>query len=578
MAEENKDPELIVIDTEETSGEGKSTQQNQGGGGDDGKDGGDGGDDGQDGNGGEGEEENGKGKGDGDGEGEGGEEEGEGEGEQESDEDGEDESEGEEQGELVGIIKKDSEFRGGIGEYEYEGKENEDSEEGEEPIKIYNQDIVVSLGVRDYVHSDDTVDFYYGDKLIKRAQIVGKFRINKENPTTSEVDLVWTDEEGIEKKDRRLISDIDYVYLANEQDVVIFEIDNRFFEEVGVIVENRKLDEEGRWFVNEIGKSQDDESWIKRNGFALIGDKVEFTLVTADGDDEHRIGVVESIIRGNSKQRNKVTIEDERTSGVYKLDISSIVRLIESEEEMPQEDPYEVFNSLSWQIINEITQRFKDLGVFPFVEEDAKSNGNLGIFTFLNTHLPTSMNRILRFLMKIDGKTVEVLENKYQTTLAEVKELDTLTAKSILRETINNPNYLDPHKAFGTVLYDCFDELGVFGMVNTEIFKPIEGKDVAVEVSVFRDKDVLTVMSAVGGKNSTFVQDIMFGGGKNLIKFALWQDHRTERINELYNFIMFLRVASEQRKVGKKVTEYPEINNELSVLYINQLKALENAI
>jgi hypothetical protein len=98
-------------------------------------------------------------------------------------------------------------------------------------------------------------------------------------------------------------------------------------------------------------------------------------------------------------------------------------------------------------------------------------------------------------------------------------------------------------------------------------------------LSVFRNGDNLTVYynnaDQNGTENYTFIQQIMFGNSKNFIKFAMWKETRTENIQGLYDFLYFVVSACREEK---KVTKYPDINKEIGTIYLQQLKALENAI
>ena len=75
--------------------------------------------------------------------------------------------------------------------------------------------------------------------------------------------------------------------------------------------------------------------------------------------------------------------------------------------------------------------------------------------------------------------------------------------------------------------------------------------------------------------NYTFMQQIMFGSSKNFIKFAMWKENRTENIDSLYRFLSF--VVSASRDI-EGFAKYPDINKEIVTIYLQQLKALENAI
>ena len=75
------------------------------------------------------------------------------------------------------------------------------------------------------------------------------------------------------------------------------------------------------------------------------------------------------------------------------------------------------------------------------------------------------------------------------------------------------------------------------------------------------------------------MQDIMFGERKNIIKFDLWENHRYEKIEELYDFLEFVVSASRLVDDGdKSIVDYEEINTEIANIYNTQLKALQNAI
>ena len=55
----------------------------------------------------------------------------------------------------------------------------------------------------------------------------------------------------------------------------------------------------------------------------------------------------------------------------------------------------------------------------------------------------------------------------------------------------------------------------------------------------------------------------------------MWKEQRAENVNILYTFLSFIVSAS---RIDEKATKYPEINKEIGTIYLQQLKALENAV
>ena len=192
--------------------------------------------------------------------------------------------------------------------------------------------------------------------------------------------------------------------------------------------------------------------------------------------------------------------------------------------------------------------------------------------SFYYCHLSPSLMKAVSFFTKFEGRTAEDIENNFQTTIAEVREFDREVAKNLLRYIQNSGNAFDPDYGFSTILYDAFNKLGVFAMLNVEINLP---NDATTTASVFRNEDMLTVYFKDKGVNCTFIQQIMFGNSKNFIKFALWKEQRTESILELYVFLAFVVAAS---RLTENAAKYPDINKEIGTIYLQQLKALENAV
>jgi hypothetical protein len=165
-----------------------------------------------------------------------------------------------------------------------------------------------------------------------------------------------------------------------------------------------------------------------------------------------------------------------------------------------------------------------------------------------------------------------------------MKEFDREVAKMVLSYIQTNGYYFSPQTAYSHLLYDKFNALNVFTFKNTKIHAE---DDNTYFVSIANDNDYLTVYSKVP---STFVQNIVFGSTKNIVKFALWENRNASNkktedkkeedyadIDRLYSFLEFFIGSVAKKQEGARVEEHEDINEELTSIYIKQLKALQNA-
>ena len=223
-----------------------------------------------------------------------------------------------------------------------------------------------------------------------------------------------------------------------------------------------------------------------------------------------------------------------------------------------------MFESITSSIMKNIIEEFSSKGVMPISKHD-----------FYYCHLSPSLRKSVLFCDSADGSTAQGIEIDFDTTIDDIRDFDKEVAKSLLRYIQNSGNIFDTDYGFSTILYNSFQELGIFNMTNTLVKIPNDDNG----VSVFRNGDALTVYynnaDQNGAENYTFIQQIMFGNSKNFIKFAMWKETRTENIQILYDFLYFVVSACREEK---KVTKYPDINKEIGTIYLQQLKALENAI
>ena len=257
----------------------------------------------------------------------------------------------------------------------------------------------------------------------------------------------------------------------------------------------------------------------------------------------------------------KIKLETPQGSFSKTVGLSSILRVLFKEDESPQQN---VFESITSSIMGNVITEFENRGVMP----------SLGSFYFC--HLPPSLRKSVLYCDRANGSTEEQIEVDFSTTIDEMRLFDREVAKTLLKHIQNNGNMFDTEYAFSTILYNCFSELSVFNMPNTVIRIPSNSERKQV-VSISRNGDFLTVYyeDANEFKTYTFLQQIMFNSSKNFIKFAMWKEQRTENIQLLYNFLYFIVSACREEK---KVIDYPEVNKEIGLIYLQQLKALENAV
>ena len=220
-----------------------------------------------------------------------------------------------------------------------------------------------------------------------------------------------------------------------------------------------------------------------------------------------------------------------------------------------------LFKSTTVQILNQIKEDFTKKGVFPTEE-----------YVFWQHHLPTSLHKAVRTMQRANDTGKEYLAKEFESTFDEMEALDEQIAKTLLSYIMTNGNIFDPQTAYGVLLYNALNNLGVFDMTNTEL----EYADDCV-ISVFRNRDSLFVYQDQYANK--FFYEIMFGESKNIIKFALWKDYKTEKIDELYGFLEFLDWTKERKiKNTPNTVRFPEYNEKIGNLYLLQLKALSNAI
>jgi hypothetical protein len=197
-------------------------------------------------------------------------------------------------------------------------------------------------------------------------------------------------------------------------------------------------------------------------------------------------------------------------------------------------------------------------------------------FDFLHCHLSPSLRKSIAYCERVNNFTADDIESVLSTSIETMRDFDKEVAKSLLRYMQDSGNIFDPDYAFSTILYNAFKDIGVFNMVNTVLQMPSDTTE--TKISIFRNGDTLTVYSEskeLMYENYTFMQQIMFGSSKNFIKFAMWKEKRTENIDFLYRFLSF--VVSASRDI-EGFAKYPDINKEIGTIYLQQLKALENAI
>jgi len=262
----------------------------------------------------------------------------------------------------------------------------------------------------------------------------------------------------------------------------------------------------------------------------------------------------------------------ETAGGVYSVVVDKVLKAIpsgksdkerkeEKEKEEKQKDDG-LFHSLSVVLVKDVVEIFKAKGLFPGTED-----------TFLVCHFPRRIYSIYNKILLQDGLNNAELIERTGSGLEDYRGLDRYLAKMILKQFQTAAYYYDPEYAFDNILYDNLAVLNVFNSKNVLVKRP-NSADI---VSVFRNENTLTVNSVISG--NTFLEDIIFGERKNIVKFGLWKNHKYEKIQELYNFLEF--VVSTSRLVSdedKNVLEYDDINNEIAKIYNNQLKALENAV
>lgn len=163
-------------------------------------------------------------------------------------------------------------------------------------------------------------------------------------------------------------------------------------------------------------------------------------------------------------------------------------------------------------MIKDVVEIFKTKGLAPPTED-----------TFLVCHFPRRIYSIYKKLLIQDGLNDAELMERTGSSLEDFRELDKYLAKMILKQFQIAGYYYDPAHAFDNILYDNLKVLNVFNAKNVLVKRP----DSADTISVFRDGKTLSVHSNILGY--TFLEDIIFGERKNIVKFGLWKNHRYEK-------------------------------------------------
>jgi len=309
-------------------------------------------------------------------------------------------------------------------------------------------------------------------------------------------------------------------------------------------------------------KKGDEETQLHRMDFVLMGDSVAYY----DNNSTMQIEEVEQINKTEGTlYLKKLTI---RASDVIK----SIPRQNEGENEKEDENPDEEFESIVMEIINQLKAEFELASAFP---SDLRE--------FCRAHFPKSIYDSIKVLKSTNGENAEELEQRGYD-METIREFDSEVAKMMLSYIQTNGYYFSPQTAFNHLLHDAFTKLGVFTFTNTKLN---DQNDSAYFVSISNDDGHLTVYSLVP---NTFVQKIVFGSNKNIVKFGLWQDRNVTSkkaddktkddyadIDHLYSFLNWVIAIQRKQLEGARVVEHEEINHEIASIYIKQLKALKDA-
>ena len=298
-----------------------------------------------------------------------------------------------------------------------------------------------------------------------------------------------------------------------------------------------------------------------RNEWVTYGDTIEFIL---DPEEGKSVGTIEDrfISWGSPSSQDGMSINKVWTKFGQMatwVDLEQITKVIPKEEASANNS--EVFNSIVIEILDEIYENFKTFGVMPE-----------SIANFNACHLPRTLFNTAVIMRHNNNKMKgEIIDYDFK----ELVELDKESAKSLLRHIQNNPNYFDPELAYSSVMYDALTDIGVFNFTNTLLADDERGLH---SISIFRDGKNLVVFSKGLFPESKFLEQIEFGSRKNFLKFALWQDKRSELIENFYYMLNILVVLSSLYEAGNVDIKHPEMNEEIVNIYLNQLNALENAI
>ncbi len=288
-------------------------------------------------------------------------------------------------------------------------------------------------------------------------------------------------------------------------------------------------------------------------------------IVFERGENEYRGNVLKIINNEPFANGVKVVIENEKKEHEeHNIFVSQIIRVVLEGDE--KEDP-NIFYSLTKEIIEGVYFEFEQRGVAPS-----------SLSEFVHCHLSAKLGEAVIYSINADGYSRERLEEELGVTLDEMISDDNSVAKSLMWQIQNNSSYFEPNKALPTILYDCFDTLGVFNMKNTKIKTTSilkEDKDNCISTAKIKDSTSLYFKNG----NYTFIQQLSFGGRKNLIKFALWTQDRSANIGLLYILLKeVVNACKKDEEERKEYVSYPKLNEEISTIYLSQLKALENAI
>lgn len=267
------------------------------------------------------------------------------------------------------------------------------------------------------------------------------------------------------------------------------------------------------------------------------------------------------------------TVQDD-TKTERKISVDKFSRVIPTtkKEKKQDENPDEEFESIVMEIINQLKAEFELASAFP---SDLRE--------FCRAHFPKSIYDSIKVLKSTNGENAEELGQRGYD-METIREFDSEVAKMMLSYIQTNGYYFSPQTAFNHLLYDAFNKLGVFTFTNTKLN---DQNDSTYFVSISNDDGHLTVYSIVP---NTFVQKIVFGSTKNIVKFGLWQDRNVTSkkaedktkddyadIDHLYSFLNWVIGIQRKQLEGARVVEHEEINHEIASIYIKQLKALKDA-